>query len=96
MCRPNEGNLRGLARSRCADNRINFNCTEAGNVADTGLTKFMSMLATLLACNKFVENILSALMLLKPSYSGSSYSTRKVFSSVVFRGCELCAKGYKR
>lgn len=30
----NEGNLGALARSRCADNRINLNSTEAGNVAD--------------------------------------------------------------
>jgi hypothetical protein len=35
-CAPNEGNLRTLARSRCADNRINLNCIEAGNVADRG------------------------------------------------------------
>lgn len=31
-----------------------------------GLTKFMTMLGTLLACNKFVENILSALKSVKP------------------------------
>lgn len=50
-----------------------------------GLTKFMSMLGTLLACNKFVGNILSALKSVKP------YRPVELLCSIVWRSslCEV-------
>lgn len=50
------------------------------------LTKFMSMLGTLLACNKFVGNILSALKSVKP------YRTVQLLCSIVWCSSQCVAE----